>query len=119
MKKFFLLSLMLLLVTLSVAQPSDTKSDREIVVKNSKLCLKQDLTRGGAINYISLADRDRNIVNIHDEGRYIQQSYYAGNSVDRRSDGQSDFWTPWCWNPIQVGDYAANRAEILEHWSKG
>lgn len=118
MKKILLLPLVLF-ATFAMAQSSDTKSDKEIVVKNSKLCLKQDLTRGGAINYISLADRDRNIVNIHDEGRYIQQSYYAGNAVDRRSDGQSDFWTPWCWNPIQVGDYATNRARILEHWSKG
>lgn len=34
-----------------------------------------DLSRGGAINYISKSGSTRNIVNIHDEGSYIQQSY--------------------------------------------
>ncbi|MDR0763305.1 MAG: hypothetical protein LBF01_02265 [Bacteroidales bacterium] len=55
----------------------------------------------------------RNLVNIADEGRYIQQSYYAGNSLDRTSEGQSPSWSPWTWNPIQAGDYALNRAKIL------
>lgn len=120
MKKILFITFALFAFTsLASAQTSNTKSDKEIVIKNSKICLKQDLTRGGAINYISLADRDRNIVNIHDEGRYIQQSYYAGNSVDRRADGQAELWSPWCWNPIQVGNYAAQRAKILEYTNKG
>ena len=49
MKKILLLPLVLF-AAFAMAQSSDTKSDKEIVVKNSKLCLKQDLTRGGAIN---------------------------------------------------------------------
>ena len=88
-------------------------------VKNSNLRLRQDLTRGGAICYLSLSDRDRNIVNINDEGRYIQQSYYAGKTVDRRAEGQSKNWSPWSWNPIQVGDCHRNRAQILESKQKG
>lgn len=86
-----------------------------IELDNDTLHIKLDLTRGGAINYISKSGTTRNIVNIHDEGRYIQQSYYAGYALDRTSEGQSTSWSPWTWNPIQVGDYAGNRAEILDY----
>ena len=81
-------------------------------LKSRSLTLRQDLTRGGAIGYIAKAGEVRNFVNIADEGRYIQQSYYGGRSVDRRSEGQAETWSPWAWNPIQVGDYARNRAQI-------
>lgn len=40
--------------------------------------------RGGAIYYISRATETRNLVNIHDEGRYIQQAYYAGRDLNRQ-----------------------------------
>lgn len=83
-------------------------------IDNGTLNLKLDLTRGGAISYLSLSGKDRSIVNIYDEGRYIQQSYYAGKSVNRLADGQSPSWSPWSWNPIQVGDAFRNRAEILD-----
>ena len=83
-------------------------------LENTRLHLKQDLERGGAISYISEANSSRNLVNNADEGRYIQQSYYAGTQVDRQAEGQSPAWSPWSWNPIQCGDYAGNRAQILE-----
>ena len=86
----------------------------EFGIRNDNLRLIQDTARGGAISYISLAGSERNLVNIADEGRYIQQSYYAGRSVDRQVEGQSSSWSPWSWNPIQCGDYARNRAQILE-----
>ena len=101
---------------LPCSQPREKKF---LEIKNRKIEVIQDLTRGGAIAYISKRGKGRNLVNIRDEGRYIQQSYYAGNTVDRRAEGQSPFWSPWAWNPIQVGDNAYNRAEILEHWQKG
>jgi hypothetical protein len=85
----------------------------EFGINNGTIHLMQDLTRGGAISYISKSSDTRNIVNIADEGRYIQQSYYAGNSLNRQSEGQSPSWSPWSWNPIQVGDYARNRAAII------
>jgi hypothetical protein len=86
---------------------------------NDTLLLKLDLTRGGAIGYISISGSTRNIVNIHDEGRYIQQSYYAGKKINRQAEGQKPDWSPWSWNPIQVGDCYRNRAEIIEHKKKG
>ncbi len=84
-------------------------------LNNGTILLKQDLLRGGAISYISKSGTARNIVNIHDEGRYIQQSYYAGNKVDRLTEEQSPNYTPWQWNPVQVGDYSGKRAKILAY----
>ncbi len=112
-----ILSLLLLFPLFLTAKDKGEKTYLE--VKNRAIEVRQDLTRGGAICYISRRGKNRNLVNIYDEGRYIQQSYYAGNSVDRQADGQSSFWSPWSWNPIQVGDYARNRAQILEATSTG
>lgn len=89
------------------------KNDKFLEIKNDDLHVKLDLTRGGAIAYISQTDENRNVVNIHDEGRYIQQSYYAGKPLNRQEEGQKPRWSPWTWNPIQVGDAFYNRAEIL------
>ena len=72
-----------------------------------------DLSRGGAIAGIGKSGSSRNLVNVADEGRYIQQSYYAGRSLDRKAEGQSPKWSPWSWNPIQVGDAFGHRASIL------
>ncbi|MCL5269028.1 MAG: hypothetical protein M1457_00370 [bacterium] len=69
---------------------------------------------GGAITYLSLSGANRNLINIHDRGREIQQSYYAGQSLDRRAEGQSANWSPWPWNPIQVGDAFGHSSEVLE-----
>ena len=115
MKKIllFTLSLLLALTTFAQEQPN------EIEISSRALRLKQDLTRGGAICYISKSSDERNLVNICDEGRYIQQSYYAGNVVNRQDEGQCPTWSPWAWNPIQVGDYARNRAQILKHSTNG
>ncbi|MDR1681779.1 MAG: hypothetical protein LBS25_00100 [Candidatus Symbiothrix sp.] len=93
---------------------TETEYFDEFGVKNDQFRLVQDMQRGGVISWISQTGSMRNIVNTADEGRYIQQSYYAGKSVNRQAEGQSPAWSPWSWNPIQCGDYARNRAKILE-----
>ena len=112
--KRFLVLLFLLIGGFMYGQTPD-----EIGIDNDTLHLKLDLTRGGAIFYISESGTTRNIVNIHDEGRYIQQSYYAGKPINRQAEGQSPSWSPWAWNPIQVGDAYNNRAEILDYSENG
>lgn len=94
--------------------PGKSDTPDELVADNGTLTVKFDLTRGGAISWISLSGSKRSLVNIADEGRYIQQSYYAGKSLDRKADGQSPAWSPWPWNPIQVGDAFRNRTKILD-----
>ncbi len=102
-----------------LSEEVDVTTKTEVAINGNVLTLKQDLTRGGAICYIANNAGGENIVNIADEGRYIQQSYYAGNRVDRRGDGQGYVWSPWNWNPIQVGDYRRNRAQILKATIQG
>ena len=91
------------------------QTPKELVADNGILTVKFDLTRGGAISWISKTGSQKSLVNIADEGRYIQQSYYAGKSLDRKAEGQSPQWSPWAWNPIQVGDAFRNRARILDY----
>lgn len=86
-----------------------------VKISNGNITLCQDLERGGSISHIYVGDSRRNLVNIFDEGRYIQQSYYAGTRIDRKKDGQSPQWSPWSWNPIQGGNFARCGAKILRH----
>ncbi len=91
----------------------------ELSANDGILKIKLDLTRGGAISYISLSGSSRSLVNIHDNGRYIQQSYYAGKRVDRRAEGQNPSWSPWSWNPVQAGDSYGNRSKVLDYRQNG
>ena len=72
---------------------------------NGQVRLGIDLEHGGTICFLSSGSNSENdnLVNIHDLGRYIQQSYYAGRPVDRRNEGQQKNFSPWTWNPIQAG----------------
>lgn len=79
-----------------------------------------DREMGAAITHLSSAGSRGNAVNIHDPGRLIQQSYYAGYRLDRTADGQSPAWSPWTWNPIQgggVGSWA--KVTTFEKTSEG
>jgi len=96
-----------------------SEAQEELLITNDTLQVKIDLNRGGAISFISLSSSERNLVNIHDEGRYIQQSYYTGKSINRQAEGQSPRWSPWPWNPIQAGDTFGNKAEILAYEKEG
>lgn len=82
-------------------------------LENDAVAVTFDLSRGGAIAGIFRHGSPTNLVNVADEGRYIQQSYYAGHSLDRKADGQSPSWSPWSWNPIQVGDAFGHRSRVL------
>lgn len=97
----------------AVAENS-TPTPEQLSISNGVLTLRQDLSRGGTISHLSAAGSDRNLINIHDEGRYIQQSYYAGERINRQAEGQSPSWSPWQWNPIQAGNYARKRARITK-----
>jgi len=111
LKRFFVICFLASIAT--------SEAQEELSINNDTLHVKIDLNRGGTISFIALSGSERNLVNIHDEGRYIQQSYYAGKRINRQAEGQSPRWSPWPWNPIQAGDAFGNRAEILEYKQEG
>jgi hypothetical protein len=86
------------------------------VLDNGTIRVGIDLNAGGAISYLSQSGSSYNLVNHYDKGRYVQQSYYAGQNLDRRSEGQALRWSPWNWNPIQAGDAFRNSPGVLA-WS--
>lgn len=70
-----------------------------------------DPRAGGAIAYLSRSDVDDNVINIHDLGRYVQQSYFSGPCPFVPGGAtQHPGWAGWCWNPIQAGDVFGNVA---------
>ncbi len=74
-----------------------------LFLDNGALKIGIDRAKGAAITWLSWTAYPKNMVNIADPGRLIQQSYYAGLRLDRKADGQSKSWSPWSWNPIQGG----------------
>ncbi|MGB7326003.1 MAG: hypothetical protein WBD31_14110 [Rubripirellula sp.] len=78
-----------------------------LVIDNGSVKVGIDREKGAAITWLSSGAYPRNIVNLADPGRLIQQSYYAGRSIDRTAEGQSKAWSPWTWNPIQGGGVGA------------
>ena len=87
-------------------------------LNNGTIKLRIDLSRGGAIAYISKSGVDRSIVNVNDEGRYIQQSYYGPDYKykNTRPELKNTPWDScWAWNPVQGGDTYGNRSHILDY----
>lgn len=91
-----------------------TAADDTLSLDNGVATVKIDRARGGAITWISPAGGP-NLINLHDLGRLVQQSYYAGTKLDRRAEGQSPHWSPWQWNPIQGGSFI-NKPGIVERF---
>lgn len=74
-----------------------------LIADNGVVKVGIDRAMGASITHLSWSGYERNTVNIHDPGRLIQQSYYAGEKIDRQNQGQNQAWSPWTWNPIQGG----------------
>ena len=104
------------LLTLVTAVPllAQQTPARVEYLDNGILRVGVDLRAGAAISYLSLSGVDDNVINIHDLGRYLQQSYYSG-PCPFIPDGakQHPGWSGWCWNPIQAGDVFGNPARTL------
>ena len=87
-------------------QPKSTRPERVedmLFLDNGSVKVGINRGMGASITWISSASYPHNLVNSHDPGRLIQQSYYAGKNLDRRAEGQNKHWSPWNWNPIQGG----------------
>lgn len=101
-----LASILLFFATPLFANPKQEK-DWEYL-DNGTIRIGVDKTRGAAIGYFSLSKEKRNLLNHHDEGRFIQQSYYG--DPDGSKWGKKD----WVYNPVQGGSYKGERAKTLD-----
>ena len=103
--KQFVIANLLLGVAICPAADKKVLNPKEdlLLLDNGAVKVGIDRNKGASITFLSWAGYPKNMVNGHDPGRLIQQSYYAGKSIDRRPDGQHIAWSQWSWNPIQGG----------------
>jgi len=87
----------------TLAMPSQAAAEDLLRLDRGGVQVGIDRDKGAAITWIAWQGYPQNMVNSADPGRLIQQSYYAGNRLDRRAEGQHQAWSPWTWNPIQGG----------------
>ncbi len=88
----------------------------ESKLDNGTIRLGVDLERGGTITYLAASGGGANLINSHDFGRMVQQSYYAG--PDNYGEPAPP-WTNFPWNPVGAGDRYGHPAPVLEHANDG
>lgn len=103
-KPLFLLAFLCAACAALAAKPGEPWA----YLDNGTIRIGVDKSRGAAIGYFALSKEKRNLLNHHDEGRFIQQSWYG----DR--DGSMWAKKPWSYNPVQGGSYKGEDAKTLE-----
>jgi hypothetical protein len=91
----------------------------ESYLDNGTVKVGIDLAKGGSITYLSKSGTNDNIINDHDLGRQIQQSYYSGPQPYNPSNNANPTWPNWPWNPIQTGDSYGHPSLVLAHTNTG
>ena len=93
------------------------KLSETVYVENERFKLGVELGWGGAVSYLedkacTIPDLV-NLVNKHDTGRLIQQSFYGVQENDEYKPGVS-FDTKWRYNPVQGGDQYNNASRLID-----
>jgi hypothetical protein len=94
-------------------QPS---ANKRLYLSNDKVRVAIDLNMGGAINYLSEANSNENMISNPDLGRQLQTSIYSG-PIPYSINGKQpvDKWWALGWNPVQAGDYYLHPAQIVSY----
>lgn len=91
-------------------------TDDVAYISDGKYKLGVKLTWGGGVSYLEdLTDGDDSITNLlndHDTGRLIQQSYYGTDSAPYEPAKYGE--NMWCYNPVQGGDQYGNRSKLVD-----
>jgi len=73
---------------------------------NGRVRIGVDRSRGACIGFFGESQSKRNLLNVYDAGRYLQQSYYGDK------DGTNWNGKPWRYNPIQGGNWQNKPARL-------
>ena len=92
-------------------------NSKQYYIENSRFKVGIQLSWGGGINCVQ--DKTctisglTNLINSHDTGRLVQQSYYgtAGNSEYKPGRFNGSVWT---YNPVQGGDQYGNASRLID-----
>ncbi len=99
----------------AVAHGADRKNPELVFVENEFIRVGINLKWGGAITHVSKANGP-NLINSHDLGRQIQQSYYSGPAnYQRKGKLKNKNWQNFPWNPIQTGDSFRIGSKVVRH----
>lgn len=90
-------------------------------IGNEAFQIGMDMDSGGAIVHVSCHGsanppvdyKDRNLLNVHDKGRMLQQSFYGSE------DGSKWMDRPWSWNPVQGGSFDNQRPTLKAAFKEG
>jgi hypothetical protein len=97
-------------------QAFDVGPDPMRYIESDRIRLGVDLSLGGAVTFLEdKAAKSGNMINSHDFGRQIQQSYYSGPVPFIGPGGEKpvEAWAGLGWNPIQSGSYGQIRSRVL------
>ena len=112
--------LLVICVVFFLSGTAEPACSETIYLDNGVLVVGIDVSRGGAISYLSEYDSYESVVNVHDLGRYIQQSYYSGPTPFIPPGAtQHPSYAGWSWNPVQAGDAFGNRSLVVDESNDG
>lgn len=94
----------------------DDPTPQLVFLANEQLKVGVDLKRGGSIGFLADVKRGDNVVNVHDLGRWIGQSYYSG---PKPFGNPHPDWKAWPWNPVSAGDVYSTPSQLLESTNDG
>ncbi|MBR3553255.1 MAG: hypothetical protein IKN72_07680 [Clostridia bacterium] len=94
-------------------------AEHTVYLENDRFKLGIQMLWGGTISYLEdkrgQVDGLTNLVNKHDTGRLIQQSYYGTGYIEGVYDPGTSFGTAWKYNPVQGGDQFGNGGRLIDY----